>query len=49
MRRWDWILVAAVALATVAGLGVDWRLGALVLAACLGGVWFWLGDVDEDG
>lgn len=49
MRRWDLLLVAAVGLVTLAGLGMDWRLGVLVLGVCLGAVWFWLGDVDEDG
>lgn len=49
VRQWDWILVAAVALGTVAVGAFDWRLGAAVLAVCLAAVWYWLGDVDEDG
>lgn len=47
MRRWDLLLVAAVVLATVAAGGVDWRLGAAVLASALAAAWYWLGEAEE--
>lgn len=49
MRRWDLILATAIALVTTAAVATDWRLGSLVLGICLAAVWFWLGDVHEDG
>lgn len=47
MRRWDLLLIAAVCLAVAAASGVDWRLGAAVLAFALGGVWYWLDDTND--
>jgi hypothetical protein len=47
MRRWDLLLATAIALATAAAGGVDWRLGAAVLAAALAAVWYWLDDAEE--
>lgn len=47
MRRWDLLLAAAVVLAVVAAVGVDWRLGCAVAAVALGAVWYWLGTPEE--
>ena len=47
MRRWDLLLATAIVLGTVAAGGVDWRLGAAVLALALAAVWYWLGEAEE--
>jgi hypothetical protein len=48
MRRWDLLLVVGLVCAVVAAGGVDWRLGAAVLAVALVLVWYWLREVDDD-
>lgn len=48
MKRWDLLLVVAVALVTVAVGSVDWRAGAGVLGVALAAVWYWLGEAHAE-
>lgn len=47
LRRWDLLLIVALALVAIGSYGVDWRLGLVVAGLELGNVWYWLSDTRE--